>query len=209
MKFSQEHPIWNIIVNAYTHNQQPFIFILANIFFLIALVVAVYGFIKWKSEDSPQHFTTIIASVISTIFIIFALIYVFNPNNQVGTYKGSASIAFTTPVNHSNDKIAVLSSKDAEDSDINSFIMKSEDMKNQGIKAGKTVKVEAHNKPKPDTKNQFIKLGKNDIKEVTISSNITKYNKQQQKAEEAKKKEEKAKKEKEKKKKEEKKKEKK
>ncbi|RIM32809.1 hypothetical protein BUY35_00535 [Staphylococcus cohnii] len=190
MQFSQEHPIWTIIVNAYTNNQQPIIFALANIFFIVAIGIAIYGFVKWKSDNSSKHFTTIVASVISAIFLIFAIIYLFNPNNQTGTYQGSVDIAFTSSVDNSDNKIAIFSDKDSDDSEIDSFIMKASDMKELGIKAGKTVQVKADNKPTPDKEDNIIKLDKSDVKDVKEASNISSYNEQQSKAEEAKKKEE-------------------
>jgi len=190
MKFTQDSTIWTLIKNAYTNNDQPIIFALINIIFIIFLGIAIYGIIKWKKDYKRHHFTTIVASVISALFIIFAVIYLLNPNNHLGNYEGTVDIAFTSSVDSSDNKVAILSDKDAEDSEVDSFVMKASDMKELGIKAGKTVKVEAKDKKAPNDNFSFIKLNKKDVADVQDSSKIEKYNSQQVKAEEAKKKQE-------------------
>src|SRR5699024_8433175 len=187
MKFTQDSPIWTLIKNAYTNNDQPIIFALINIIFIIFLGIAIYGIIKWKKDYKRNHFTTIVASVISALFIIFAVIYLLNPNNHLGNYEGTVDIAFTSSVDSSDNKVAILSDKDAEASEVDSFVMKASDMKELGIKAGKTVKIEANDKKAPNDNFSFIKLNKTDVADEQQSSKIEKYNSQQVTAEEAKK----------------------
>lgn len=190
MQFTQESSIWAVIKNAYTNNDQPIIFVLANILFIIALGIAIYGAIKWREGDKSIKLTTIVASVISFIFLISAIIYLLIPSNRLGTYEGKVDIAFTSSVDSSDNKVAIFSDKDSDDSDIDSFVMKANVMKDLDIKAGKTVQVESHNQPTPNKDVSFIKLNKEDVVDVQDSSNIKEYNDEQTKAEEAKKKEE-------------------
>lgn len=185
MKFT-ESPIWSIIKTAYTHNEQPIIFTLANIIFLIILSIAIYGIIKWRNSNEKSHFTTIIASIISCVFLAFAFFYIINPNNRLGTYEGTVDIAFTSSVDNSNNKIAVFSDKDSDDSDINAFVMNAKYMKELGIKSGKTVQIKAEHKKSPKDETNHIAIDKQDVKSVEEASTIKDYNDQQEKVEKAK-----------------------
>lgn len=190
MHFTQESSIWAVIKNAYTNNDQPIIFALANVLFLIAIGIAIYGAIKWRKGDKSIHLTTIVASIISLIFLIFAVIYLINPNNRLGSYEGKVDIAFTSSIDNSDNKIAIFSDKDSDNSEINSFVMKASVMKDLDIKAGKTVQIESHDQQKTSKDVSFIDLNKKDVVNVKDSSSIKNYNDEQTKAEEAKKKQE-------------------
>ena len=190
MQFTQESSIWAVIKNAYTNNDQQIIFVLANILLIISLGISIYWAIKWSKGYKSIKLTTIVASVISFIFLISAIIYLLIPSNRLGTYEGKVDIAFTSSVDSSDNKVAIFSDKDSDDSDIDSFVMKANVMKDLDIKAGKTVQVESHNQPTPNKDVSFIKLNKEDVVDVQDSSNIKEYNDEQTKAEEAKKKEE-------------------
>ena len=182
MQYTQS-PILDIVKHAYTSNEHPIIFALLNIIALILLAIAIHGAINWKSDDESKHFATIVASALFAIMLIIALIQLFNPNNRLGTYEGTVDIAFTSSLDKSNEKVAIFSDKDSDDSNIKSFTMNKKEMKALDIKSGKTVKIKATDKKAPTNNTEFIKLNKNDVTNVQDSSKIKDYNAEQKKAE--------------------------
>ncbi|NMK53999.1 hypothetical protein [Staphylococcus capitis] len=195
MKYTQDHPIWAVIKNAYTHNDQPILFTLYNIFLIIAIAIAIYGIVKWIKEGKEYRLLTITASILSIVLILFAIIYLSKSDNKVGNYKGTVDIAFTSSVKGTDKTVAQFSKKAEQQSSdgISSIVMNTNDAKKLGIKAGKTIKVDSKNKPAPNEDKTYVTLDKDDVKKVTDSKNITDFNKSQKEKEEKKAKEKKKK----------------
>lgn len=197
MKYIQgDHPIWSVVKNAYTHNDQPIIFAIFNLCLLIAIGVTIYGIIKWKKDGIQYRFMTIFSGIVTIGLISYIMVFLFVQDNKVGHYEGTADVTFTASINSSDSKVARLADKDAND--INSIVMDGKTMDDLGIKAGRTIEVESKNMKKPNDDKAFIYLEKDDVKEVKDTKSIDDYNDKQQAEEKAQKeKEEKAKKEKE------------
>ncbi|HDJ7348135.1 TPA: hypothetical protein PRL34_001991 [Staphylococcus aureus] len=191
MKYNQDHPIWAVIKNAYTHNDQPILFLFFNLFLIIAIAIVIYSAYKWKTESKDYRFMTIFASVLCIIFIGFMLLYLINSDNKVGKYEGTVDIAFTSKVKDSKYSIARFSKQDEDKSSngLNSFVMKTSDMDNLDIKSGKTVSISSKNQPAPSEEKSFAYLDKDDIKNVTDSKKVSNYNKTMEDKEEQEKKE--------------------
>ena len=202
MKYIEDnHPIWAVIKNAYTHNDQPIIFAIFNILIIIAVGMTIYGIIKWKKDGTHYRFLTILSGTISIFLIGYIVFFLFIDNNEVGKYKGTANVSFTSSVNGTSDKVARLSDKNSESNSFNTVVMDGEEMDKMGIKAGRTITVETANKPKPSEDRAYVRLEKSDIKDVSDNKQMSQFNKQQQDKEDKaqKEKEEKEKKDKEKK----------
>lgn len=182
MKFTQDSPIWAVIKNAYTHNEHPVIFAIFNIFVLATIIIIIYSAYKWKNDSKNYKLITISSSILLLLFFIFILVYLTNSDNKVGKYTGSVDIAFTSPIKNTDQSLASFSKNDAEtkNNNINSFIMKTSDMKKLDIKSGKTVTIKAENKPASSKTDTYISLNASDISNVKNSSKISQYNQSQE-----------------------------
>src|SRR5699024_2497909 len=202
MKYVEDnHPIWAVIKNAYTHNDQPIIFAIFNILIIIAVGMTIYGVIKWKKDGTHYRLLTILSGTISIFLIGYIVFFLFIDNNDVGKYKGTANVSFTSSVNGTRDKVARLSDKNYESNSFIIVVMNGEEIDKMGIKAGRTITDETANKTKHSEDRAYVRIEKSDIKDVTDNKQMNQYNKQQQEKEDKaqKEKEEKEKKDKEKK----------